>query len=143
MRRVIEALKRDIAVTCEPADTKALKNTDTVLSSHGFPTLPEEYADILKITDGMIWNGIELYGTKSYERDLKGYTLPSITDANMDFMGFDALTGKLIVGRMPEELMVYSADDKMWGCIDRMDFMVMQTAPSLKELLATFVEGML
>ena len=143
MHRVIEALKKDIAVTFDAADEKAVKNADAMLASHGFPILPEEYANVLKITDGMVWNGIELYGTKSYERELKGYTIPSIVDVNMDFLGFDALEGKLIVGRMPEELLVYSEEDKLWGCIDRMDFMVMQTAPSLKELLATFVEGML
>ena len=143
MKKVIEALKEDIAVTFDGADTKALKNTDAALTSHSFPTLPKEYAEILKITDGLIWNGIELYGTKSYERELKGYTIPGIVDVNMDFMGFDALSGKLIVGRMPEELLVYSASDSLWGCMDRTDFMIMQTAPSLKELLASFIEGML
>jgi len=143
MRKVIEALKKDIAVTFEAADAKSLKNVNATLKSNNFPTLPSEYEEILKITDGLIWNGIELYGTKSYERELKGYTIPGIADVNMDFVGFDSLAGKLIVGRMPEELLVYSATDNLWGCVDRTDFMVMQTAPSLKELLASFIEGML
>ncbi len=143
MQEVIEILKKDVAVTFDAADTKGIKSVDTELSDRGFPKMPKEYADILKITDGLIWNGIELYGTKSYDRGLKGYTFPGIVEANTDFMGFDALEGKLVVGRMAEELLVYSEEDALWGCMDRMDFMVMQTAPSLKELLTTFVEGML
>lgn len=143
MQRVVDALKKDIAVTFEPADSKSVRNVETSLKSNGFPPVPDEYLQMLEVTDGLVWNGIEMYGTKTYNRELKGYSLPGIVEVNMDFMGFDALAGKLIVGRMPEELIVYSPAEKLWGCIDRTDFTIVQTAPSLKELLASFVEGML
>ena len=142
MQRIVYTLKKDIAVTFEPADERAIKFAGAMLTSHGVIPIPEEYIDFLKITDGLVWNGMELYGTKAYDRESKGYSLPGIIDANMDFMGIDALAGKMILGRASEELLVYSGKDNRYQCVDRTDFMVTQVAPSFSELIYTFVEGL-
>ena len=94
------------------------------------------------MTDGLIWNGLELYGTKAYEREEKSYSFPGIIDANMDFMGFEGLFNKIVVGRASEELIVYSFTDKRWQCIDRTDFSVTQVAPRFSELIHSFIEGL-
>lgn len=142
MQGIIDILKRDIAITFEPADIRSIKFANTMLSNHGFPSIPEEYSEFLKITNGLIWNGVELYGTKAFDRELKEYSFPGIIDVNMDFMGFDALPKRLIVGRAPEELIVYSSEDKNWQCMDRIDFSVNTVYPYFKEILASFIEGL-
>lgn len=142
MQRIVDRLKKDIAVTFSPADDRSLKFAITMLSSHGFISIPEEYINFLKITNGLIWNGLELYGTKGYDRENKNYSLPGIIDINLDFMGIDGLSGKLILGRASEELLVYSGKDNRYQCVDRTDFLVTQVAPSFSELIYTFVEGL-
>ena len=142
MQKIIQNLKKDIAVTFEPADIRAIKFASSMLKSHGFVEIPAEYIEFLKISDGLIWNGLELYGTKAYEREEKAYSFPGIIDANMDFMGFEALFNKIIVGKASEELIVYSFTEKRWQCIDRTDFAVTQVAPRFSELIYSFIEGL-
>ena len=142
MKEVVEKLKKDIALTFEGADVRSVKFASTMLKNNGFSEIPAEYADFLKITNGLVWNGIEFYGSKGYDREGKDYSFPGIVDVNMDFNGFDALEGKLIIGRAPEELLVYAAKDNRWQCVDRNDFTVVQVAPSFKELFICFMDGM-
>ena len=124
LNRILETLKKDNAEMFVPADDKGIRFTSSMLASHYFSPIPPNYIELLKFSDGLIWNGIELFGTRSHEREKYDYILPGIIEMNLDFLGYEFFGGKMILGRASEELFVFDARTRKYIIINRLDFSV-------------------
>ena len=142
LNRILETLKKDNAVMFIPADDKAIRFTSSMLNSHYFSPIPPNYISLLKFSDGLIWNGVELFGTRSHEREKYGYILPGIIEMNLDFLGYEFFTGKVILGRVAEELFVFDARERKYLIIDRLDFAVSSSFVNFSEALYLFVDDL-
>ena len=111
-----------------------------MLASHNFPMLPQDYIALLKETDGLVWNGIEFYGTRANDRENLGYTLPGLIEANLDFANIPMMRGKLLLGRASEELFVYDTADMKYHILDRLDFQVSCSFATFAEAVYLFVD---
>ena len=50
------------------------RNICELIHRHRFPMIPKDYIELLKQTDGLVWNGIELYGSRANDRrKIKSY----------------------------------------------------------------------
>ena len=114
LTRILTTIQKDGAVFFPAVDERSLRFVSSLLASHRFPPLPLDYVALLKQTDGLSWNGVELYGTRANDREAKGYTLPGLIEANLEFSNAAPMQGKLLLGRAAEELFVY--DTSCDGC---------------------------
>lgn len=140
LKRILDTLKKDNAVFFPPADERSLRFVSSMLSSHRAPPVPMDYITLLKQTDGLVWNGIELYGSRANDREMLGYTLPGLIEANIDFTNAPPMHGKLLLGRASEELFVYDSLDQKYHIIDRLDFSISCSFPTFSEALYLFVD---
>lgn len=140
LSRILNTLKKDGGTFFPPVDERSLRFISSLLSSHRFPPVPLDYIALLKQTDGLSWNGVELYGTRANDREAQGYTLPGLIEANLEFAKAPPMHGKLLLGRAAEELFVYDSMDQQYHIINRLDFLVSCTFPTFSEALYLFVD---
>lgn len=140
LNRILTSIQKDGAVFFPPVDERSLRFISSLLASHHFPPLPTDYIALLKQTDGVSWNGVEFYGTRANDRETKGYTLPGIIEANLEFSQTPPMQGKLLLGRAAEELFVYDSVDQQYHIISRMDFKNSCTFPTFSEAFYLFVD---
>ena len=140
MERIIATLERDGAILFNPAEDRAIRFVSSMLTSHRFAGVPANYAEMLKKTDGIIWNGIELYGTRATERADGAYVFPGLIEANLEFLGYESAIGRLIIGRAAEEVFVFNSRERRYQVLDRLDFSVTGSFPTLREAVHSFVD---
>ena len=99
--RILTTIQKDGAVFFPPVDERSLRFVSSLLASHRFPPLPLDYIALLKQTDGLSWNGVELYGTRANDREAKGYTLPGLIEANLEFQQVPPMRGSEIPHHQP------------------------------------------
>jgi hypothetical protein len=142
LSRIIDTVRKDGAVMFPAADDRSLRFVSSMLSSRRFAPIPIHYASLLKFTNGMSWNGIELYGTEAIDRKEMGYVLPSLIDANVAYDNYEFLKGQIILGRAAEELFVYDSRQKKYFIIDRVDFTPSASFPTFSEAIYLFVDDL-
>lgn len=129
------------AVRFEPADLSALQQTTRGLSGIGKPDMPADYMAFLKLTNGLLWNGIQLFGTEDLPRP-RGFTVPSLVSANKELP--DGLSGAdcLVIGRTEDEwLVVKSADGTaIYQEMDRLGGDIYRQAASLQRMLTRIIK---
>ncbi|MCK5297001.1 MAG: YrhA family protein [Alphaproteobacteria bacterium] len=139
MERIISTLEKDGAVLFPPAEDRSIRFVSSMLTSHKFAAIPSQYGKMLKQADGLIWNGVELYGTRAVEREELGYVFPGLIEANLEFLGYEAINGKLIIGRAAEELFIFNARERRYQVLDRLDFSLSGSFISFREAINSFV----
>lgn len=140
LSRILNSLKKDNATFFPPVDERSQRFVSSLLASHRLPPLPLDYVALLKHTDGLSWNGIELYGTRANDREALGYTLPGLIEANLDYAHAAPMRGKLLLGRAAEELFVYDSMDQQFHIINRFDFSIGASFSTFSEALYLFVD---
>lgn len=98
-----------------------------------------EYNQLLQISNGLICNGIEIFGCTPIIRPNKGYTMPDTKSITERFMRYNFFKNKIIIGQMPETLIYYNLQNKTYGLSDRISFYPLQEYESLIILLKNFL----
>lgn len=142
LSRIMDTVRKDGAAMFPPADDRSLRFVSSMLSSRRMAPIPTHYAAVLKFSDGMSWNGVELFGTSSIERREMGYVLPSLIDVNLAYDNYEFLKGKIILGRAAEELFIYDARQKKYFIVDRLDFSPSASFAIFSEALYLFVDDL-
>ena len=68
MNRIIKTLEEDGALTFAPASDRDIRYATSVLTTNHIPPIPSHYVEMLRKTNGLVWNGVELYGASGNER---------------------------------------------------------------------------
>lgn len=143
LSKILKALQENDAIIFDAANEKVIRIVSTMLVKNGFSPLPKQYAKLLAFTDGFVWNGVEFYGTKTNKRIGKGYSVPSIVDANLEFKDIDALKSKVVLGSASEELFAFDVDSRKYVLIDRFDMSNFVEYSTLSSVLTPYVEDIL
>lgn len=138
--KILTTLRKDNAITFTPADDKSIRFVGSMLSSHKFATVPTGVIEFLKITDGLIWNGLELYGSRAIERDDLGYTYPGLIEANLNFLNLEYLKGKLLLGKFSEEIFVYNGIEHKFLVVDRINFGINSVHATFSEMIYNYID---
>ena len=133
-------LHDDYAVTFAPALEQDISDTNLFLQKHNRGTLPPDYLHLLRQSDGLSYNGIELYGTRANDRETMGYTLPGLIEANLEYANVPQMRGKLLLGRASEEIFVYDTMDQKYHILERLDFQVSCSFQTFSEAVYLFVD---
>lgn len=116
-----------------------LKKACRDLSDCGFCPLPEEYATVLRIHNGIIYDGLELLGTVSHKRIQKNYTISSIIDINKRYSKIGFFAKKLILGELPESFLIYDSETKSYEIVDRLNLDSKRIYNSFAELFKVII----
>lgn len=124
-------------ITFEKCSNEDIKKANQELSDNGFCLLPQEYAVFLQIYNGIIYDGLEFFGTIPHKRLQKNYILNSILDINKRYSSIDFFDGKLILGELPESFLLYNSETQSYEIIDRLNLDSKRIFNSFSEFIKT------
>lgn len=140
LKRIIEKISENGGIMFPPASKEDLFNSNFNLKKEEFTQIPLNYANLLGVTDGFIWDGLELYGIKRKIRE--NYTIPSLEDFNLEFKPLQIFKSKILLGRTAEAIFIYNAKTKRYEIVNRVDFAVIDSFNNLSDTLYLYVEGL-
>lgn len=112
--------EQESCTTFAPASFENIEKTSTFLSTNNACPLPLEYINFLKTTDGLIFNGIELFGAQEHFRPQKHYTFPHLAALNAPYSEYKFFQRKVILGRLSESFLIFDCKDGFYAVVDRM-----------------------
>lgn len=127
-------------VTFPPCGEEDIRQVSSLLSASGFAPIPPEYKELLKITDGLSYNGIEFFGTRNHNRPEKRYTFPDLAASTFHYEDYDFFKRKTILGRVSESLVFYDKNGDYYAIADRLTLRSRREAPTFAEILKLFLE---
>lgn len=117
-----------------PASNNDIVKLNHFLTDYKALDLPEDYQDFLRLTDGLIFNDLELYGCHCRARP--GYEFPSIEFIYKLTLDNSFFRNNIILGLLSEEIVVYNYTNSFYSLIDRVTLDYLIQYSSFKELLA-------
>ncbi len=127
-------------VTFSPADDKKINMINTVLTDNGFSELPDEYKVFLKLSDGFIYNGLELYGTVSHNRKEKEYVFPDLASIAKTYADYDFFRNKTVLGRISESIIFYDKQTDSYAVADRINLLSRAEYPTFSDIMKIYME---
>ncbi len=141
LKKLLKKIYRVGAVMFHPAKEEDIRLLRVTLGRRKLPNLPADYAQFLTLTDGMLWNGMQVYGVYSHKRDSLGYTLPSLLEVNMDYLERKRGKNFLVLGNVEEDLIVYNSKEKTYQLVDKIDLQTELSLPRFFDLIYLFSEA--
>lgn len=123
-------------VIFSPALTGEIDKLNTSLLLQNFSPIPEDYAAFLKMSNGMFYDGIELYGCSSHYREAKNYKFPDLKEINQNYADYHFFHNKLVIGRCSESLIYYDHRAAIYALADRINLRSRQEVESFTALFA-------
>ncbi len=115
------AMAQKGCIVFPPAGEADLQQAGHLLNELGFAALPPDFAAFLRLCDGLYYDGLEILGTLPHPRPSKQYTFACLADVNRPFAEYGYFAGKLIIGRMSENFIVYDQSNGLFAMIDRIN----------------------
>lgn len=132
----IDILKEnDAAVLFENPIDRDIDYANGMLQEHKFAGIPEGYINFIKQTDGLMCNGIELYGINEHHREKDSYTFPNLKSVHDKYIDNQFFKNKLVIGSLPEKYIVYNAFQTEYEIILKFDFTNLYYFKSFNEVL--------
>jgi hypothetical protein len=103
--------------------------------------VPEAYIRFLRLSDGLVWNGLEIYASEKVP--LAGHTdrfIEGFVDANLDRRDVEACKELLIFGEGNIDLYVYNVHQRKHFILDRTSLDITEEADSFDSLIAKALE---
>jgi len=138
LKRILQKLTDNNAIMFPPVPMEELKIVNNTLKTHNLAEIPTAYAKLLTVTDGLIWDGMELYGL--YKKTRKDYAFSDILHLNLEIKETGAIKNKVIIGKTAEAFIVYDADLEKYNVLNRIDFEIIDSFSNLSDALYLYVE---
>ncbi len=126
------------SVVFEPALEANLVKIDNELTERKFSAIPKEYRNFLQSNDGLIFNGVEFYGSVPHYREEKNYTFPNLITVNEYYLNYDYFIRKLVIGRISENILVYDGAENTYAITDRINLRPVIETENLAAFLKIF-----
>lgn len=126
-------------ITFEPTDKDTIEETNRYMIENKLSDLPFDYKTLLNFSNGFIYNGVELMGTKPHLRESKQYTFPSLIEINSFTTNYDFFFNKIILGRVSESVILYDKDINSYAVVDRVNLRSHMEVKNFSEILDIFL----
>ena len=98
-------------------------------------SLPEDYAEFLKIANGYAWNGFEFFGTYQVTVKQSGYTLSDIVGVNQNYRERKfGLKDMIVLGEFDDDLYAYDFESSKYLVMDQITLTPFDEYDSFDEL---------
>lgn len=143
MHQLLKKIYQDYAVLFPPAEFEEIKQISFELTQIGLAPLPGDYADFLMLTNGLFWNGLEIFATTEQERNNGFFSHRGIYQMQKVFLTNAALKNKMVLAFAPEEYIVYDVVCKEYQIVDRYSYMVFVKFPQFADILYYYVKNVI
>ena len=137
---VLNNMYQSFAFVFPPAPIMDIQRTSISLVKHGLVQIPNDYIQFLSITDGLNWNGLELFSIHEHER--KDCVFPCIQllpyQATQNLKSL--FPKSLILGFAPEHFILYEAPQKEYIIVDRYTYAPIVKLPRFADVLYFYWE---
>lgn len=140
---ILNTLYQNYAQFFSPAQMMDIQRTSISLVKKGWIQIPSDYIQFLHITDGLSWNGLELFSIHEHERRDSVFGQPTLLGYQTDYSLKQLFAKALIVGRFCEELILYRSDLKEYHIVGRYTFDVIIKLPRLTDVLHFYAKPVL
>ena len=132
---VLNNMYQTYAIVFPSASIMDIQRTSIQLVKQGLIQIPGDYVQFLSITDGLNWNGLELFSIHEHERT--DCVFPSIQLLPYQAtQNLKALFPKsLIIGFSPEHFILYEALKKAYTIVNRYTYTPVIGLPRLADVL--------
>ena len=132
-----EILSKQKDIICfTGANDEQIASISQKLLKNNIPSIPESYINFLKTSNGLSFDGIELFGTEDIPREEKKYIFPSLFSSNQDFSNYEFFINKLIIGITSENFIIYDSETKKYSTIDAISLHTLEEFSDIKDLLS-------
>lgn len=128
------------SITFLPSPSEEIIKTNAFLTSQNFAEIPTDYQEFLKLSNGFIYNGIELMGTVPHPRPDKRYIFPDLIQINKPYIKYDYFDGKLLIGTLSESFMLYDSAEQIYAVLDRINLRSRIEVSDMSSLFAYIME---
>lgn len=135
LNQLLKKLYEDYAVVFPGVDALKVQQSSLTLFKAGVPVIPADYVSFLSVTNGLFWNGVAFFALNEQERDKGAFFHPGIMESYTLYQKNNLMRKKLLLGRAPEELIVYAAESKVYQLLDRYTYEVILTFPRFFDVL--------
>ena len=140
---ILNTLYQNYAQVFSPAQMMDIQRTSIALVKKGWIQIPADYIQFLHVTDGLSWNGLELFAIHEHDRRDSLFGQPTLLNYQTDYSLKQLFPKALIVGRASEELILYRSDLKEYHILDRYTFDVVIKLPRLTDVLHFYAKSVL
>ncbi len=117
----------------KPISETALTETNEDLNTLHL-TLPEEYVDLLQITDGLYWGGLEFFGSSIVIDKKNGFSITDLISQNRIYQALNPGVRKVFLGRSDEENFLYNETEKKFEIVDEFSGELVKSFPLFESL---------
>lgn len=138
---VLQKLHDNYAVLFPAIDSRSVQQASVTLVKSGVSPIPLDYVSFLTQTNGLSWNGNELFSLNNIEREKGAFYHPGI----MQHFGFcqnnPIMKKKLLLGFGLESLFIYDGIDKQYAVLDRYTYKTIMTFPTVLSFLQKIISA--
>lgn len=135
LKQLLKKMYQNYAVMFPGIDALEAQKASVVLVKSGLPQIPADYVYFLTLTNGLNWNGLELFSLNEQDRDQGAFKHTGIMQSFQIQMDNPLLKKKLILGMAPEELIVYYPAQDEYQILDRFTYKVVVKLPRFFDVL--------
>ncbi|MGN0919585.1 MAG: hypothetical protein ACI4OR_02350 [Alphaproteobacteria bacterium] len=135
LNTVLNNMYQAYALVFPPASIMEIQRTSIQLVKQGLIQIPADYIQFLSLTDGLNWNGLELFSIGQHER--KDCVFP-----NLQLLPYQKtqelkplFPKSLILGIGPEHFILYEAPKKEYVLLSRYTFVPVVRLPRFADVL--------
>ena len=143
IQTIVNTLYQNYAQVFAPAEMMDIQRTSIALVKKGWVQIPSDYIQFLRLTDGLSWNGLELFSIKEHERRDCVFGQPTLLNYQTENSLKTLFPKALIIGRATEELIIYRTDLKEYHILDRYTYDPIIKLPRLTDVLHFYGESVL
>lgn len=143
MHQVLKKIYQDYAILFPPAEYEEIQKISHELIQMGLAPLPGDYTDFLMLTNGLFWNGLEIFATTEQERNNSAFFHRGISQMQKILLSNPVLKKKIILAIAPEEYISYDISQREYQIIDRYSYTVFMKFPQFSDILYYYVKNII
>ena len=108
-------------------------------------SIPNDYAEFLQKTDGMIATPFEFFGTSEHDRKMQMYKFPNIVDFNMVFLKGDKIPSmrkRIVVGQVYFDMIIFDGNDGKYKLVARNNFASIRIFNGFEDVLGYVAQSL-
>ena len=135
MQTLLNQLKMKDALLFHSVTLTEAQAISISLVKAGFIRIPRGYLRFLSFSDGLAWNGVELFACIPHERAGTVFNQPDLLEYQTKYARGRFFAHRLILGRALESLICYDADNKCYELLNRDTLNTMLKFPRFEDML--------
>ena len=132
---ILNKLYQNYAQVFAPQPMMTIQRTSIALVKKGYIQIPLDYVQFLMLSDGLSWNGVELFSIDPHERKDTVFFQPTLMGIQEELTLKKLYPKTLVVGIGPEELIVYFNETHAYHLLDRYTYETVVKLPRLSDVL--------